>query len=306
MERPADLELGRLATPEEDEEYDEPEEEEKKVDQKGEDEEEKTEEKVTKEEKEPVVGEVVEEEEEEEEEEDVKKGEKVSLLEGRSSPPLSSANTSMNTSELPRVTETVVVLPNPYQASLVTQAAQARLSPPDPDIQLAEADLNPPHFRTRRLPSSNLTHLSSIHTVCGPRPARITAGCLLVLSLWAAFMLLIHMNKKIDNLSTTLESTNDKLKTMEEVSEEYRSQALQRLQNMGKLIHALKRRGRPPSTESGTISPLVPSKVHSLPPSKVNNLPPKSIPSSISTLPPLKSTTPEGDSWDDDESWSIW
>ena len=29
------------------------------------------------------------------------------------------------------------------------QAAQARLSPPDPDIQLAEADLNPPHFRTR-------------------------------------------------------------------------------------------------------------------------------------------------------------
>ena len=97
MERPADLELGRLATPEEDEEYDEPEEEEKKVDQKGEDEEEKTEEKVTKEEKEPVVGEVVE-EVEEEEEEDVKKGEKVSLLEGRSSPPLSSANTSMNTS----------------------------------------------------------------------------------------------------------------------------------------------------------------------------------------------------------------
>ena len=37
-------------------------------------------------------------EEEEEEEEDVKKGEKVSLLEGRASPPLSSANTSMNTS----------------------------------------------------------------------------------------------------------------------------------------------------------------------------------------------------------------
>ena len=29
------------------------------------------------------------------------------------------------------------------------QAAQARLSPPDPDIQLAEADLNPPHFRSR-------------------------------------------------------------------------------------------------------------------------------------------------------------
>merc|ERR1712012_1060549 len=149
MERPADLELGRLATPEEDEEFDEPEEE----------------------------------EEEEVDELDVKKGEKISLLEGRESPPLSSANTSMNTSELPRVTETVVVLPNPCQASLGTQAAQARLSPPDPDIQLA--DLNPPHFRTRRLPSS-------IHTVCGPRPARITAGCLLVLSLWAAFMLLIH------------------------------------------------------------------------------------------------------------------
>ena len=96
MERPAELELGRLATPEEDCEYDEPEEEEKKVEQK--EEEKETDETVTKEEKEQVAGEVEVEEEEEEEEEDVKKGEKVSLLEGRASPLLSSANTSMNTS----------------------------------------------------------------------------------------------------------------------------------------------------------------------------------------------------------------
>ena len=93
MERAAELELGRLATPEEDCEYDDPEEGEKKVEQK---EEKETDETVTKEEKGQAVGEV--EEEEEEEEEDVKKGEKVSLLEGRASPPLSSANTSMNTS----------------------------------------------------------------------------------------------------------------------------------------------------------------------------------------------------------------
>jgi len=291
MERPADLELGRLATPEEDEEFDEPEEEEEKLVDQGEEQEVvvRTEEKVVGEEKEHVEEE--EEEEEEEDEVDVKKGEKISLLEGRESPPLSSANTSMNTSELPRVTETVVVLPNPCQASLGTQAAQARLSPPDPDIQLA--DLNPPHFRTRRLPSSNLTQLSSIHTVCGPRPARITAGCLLVLSLWAAFMLLIHMNKKIDNLSTSLESTNDKLKTMEEVSEEYRSQSLQRLQNMGKLIHALKRRGRPLGTESATSSPP-PLPKFSPPPTA----PPSSFSSSSTILPPSKSATTEDDSWD--------
>ena len=94
MDRPADLELGRLATPEEDEEFDEPEEEEKLVDR-GEEQEVvvRTEEKVVGEEKEHV-----EEDEEEEEEVDVKKGEKISLLEGRESPPLSSANTSMNTS----------------------------------------------------------------------------------------------------------------------------------------------------------------------------------------------------------------
>jgi len=152
----------------------------------------------------------------------------------------------------------------------------------------------------RRLPSSNLTHLSSIHTVCGPRPARITAGCLLVLSLWAAFMLLIHMNKKIDNLSTSLESTNDKLKTMEEVNEDYRSQALQRLQNMGKMIHALKRRGRPhPGSESGTIPPLLPKM--NFPPSS-----PKPLPSTSSTSPPIKSTTAEDDSWDGDWSSSDW
>ena len=110
MERPAELELGRLATPEEDCESDDPEEkeEEKKVEQKEEQKEEEEEEKetdemVTKGEKEQAVGEVVEEEEEEEEEDDVKKGEKVSLLEGRASPPLSSANTSMNTSGENRV-----------------------------------------------------------------------------------------------------------------------------------------------------------------------------------------------------------
>ena len=98
MERPADLELGRLATPEEDEEFDEPEEEEEKVVDRGEEQEVvvRTEEKVVGEEKEHVEEE--EEEEEEEDELDVKKGEKISLLEGRESPPLSSANTSMNTS----------------------------------------------------------------------------------------------------------------------------------------------------------------------------------------------------------------
>ena len=96
MDRPADLELGRLATPEEDEEFDEPEEEEEKVVDRGEEQEVvvRTEEKVVGEDKEHVE----EEEEEEEDEVDVKKGEKISLLEGRESPPLSSANTSMNTS----------------------------------------------------------------------------------------------------------------------------------------------------------------------------------------------------------------
>ena len=97
MERPADLELGRLATPEEDEEFDEPEEEEEKLVDQGEEQEVvvRTEEKVVGEEKEHVEEE---EKEEEEDEVDVKKGEKISLLEGRESPPLSSANTSMNTS----------------------------------------------------------------------------------------------------------------------------------------------------------------------------------------------------------------
>jgi len=101
-----------------------------------------------------------------------------------------------------------------------------------------------------------------------------------------------HMNKKIDNLSTSLESTNEKLKTMEEVSEEYRSQALHRLQNMGKLIHALKRRGRPASSgsESGTTSPNLVSKLQHSSSQPI-------LPIS-STSPPIKSTTEE-----DDDGW---
>ena len=35
-------------------------------------------------------------------------------------------------------------------------------------------------------------------------------------------VMVLHLTFQIDNLSTSLESTNDKLKTMEEVSEEYR------------------------------------------------------------------------------------
>lgn len=212
---PGEVELGRLATPEEDCEDDEPEEEEEVV---------------VKEEMKSEDAEEV------EEEEDVKAEEKVSLLEGRGSPLPSSTGTSMNTQELPRVTETVVVLPNPYLPSLVTQGS-SRVSPPDPDIQLAEVEA--PVYRTRRVPSS-FTSPSSLHTVCGPRPARITAACLLVLSLWATFMLLIHINKKIDNLSSSLESTNEKLKTMEEMNEEFRSNSLQRLKSMGKLVHSLR------------------------------------------------------------------
>jgi len=197
-------------------------------------------------------------EEEEEVEEDAKNEEQVSLLEGRITP-LPNIITPCKT-EVPRTSGTVVVLP-----SSNLMATQARLATPDPDIQLAEVEA--PQCRTRRPTPSHLSQLSSIHTVCGPRPARITAACILVLSLWAAFMLLIHMNKKIDTLSSTLSLTNDKLKTMEEVNEDHKSQLMSRLHRMGRLIHSLRdpRQGKLHETDNLSQNPNLPSQTNSSP-----------------------------------------
>jgi len=218
---------------------------------------------------------------ENEEEEDMTNEERVSLLEGRTSP-----LPTQNNSELPRTASTVVILPG--SNLMVTQA---KLATTDPDIQLAEVDV--PQYRPRRSPPANMSHLSSIHTICGPKPAKITVACVLVLSLWAAFMLLIHMNKKIDTLSSSLTSTNDKLKTMEEVNEEYRSQIMSKLQRMSRVVHSL-REARVGKTIGKDPSPTK---------SRVPTVTTPSIP--LSSRHPPQQTTPSPSKTQDEDPFSF-
>merc|ERR1711890_58728 len=107
--------------------------------------------------------------------------------------------------------------------------------------------------------------------------------------------LLIHMNKKIDNLSSTLTSTNDKIKTMEEVSEEYRSQIMSKLQRMSRVVHSL-REGRAGRTMGKDPSPTK----SSLPPATIPSIPPSPRLPAVQTKPP-PSNTEEKDTFSFDD-----
>lgn len=137
---------------------------------------------------------------------------------------------------------------------------KVRLATPDPDIQLAEVEAvskRPECHRRRSLYSSYWAdnfQLSSIQTVCGPQPGKITVICVIVLSIWAAGMLLFHLNKKVDMLTSSLTETKDMIKTMEDSNMDYRSKSNMRIQKLNnkisKIITHIKTDGKSSSSES--------------------------------------------------------
>ena len=48
--------------------------------------------------------------------------------------------------------------------------------------------------------------------MCGPRPAKLTSICLGILSIWVMVVLIIHLDKKVSGVNTSLSYTEDKLK----------------------------------------------------------------------------------------------
>jgi len=74
--------------------------------------------------------------------------------------------------------------------------------------------------------------LSSIHSVCGPHPVKLTTICLVVLSIWAMVVLIIHLDKKVSVMNSSLSYTEDKLSTMEDTASSYRLKTHQRLHKM--------------------------------------------------------------------------
>ena len=114
-----------------------------------------------------------------------------------------------------------LIIPNPGH--------QLHVGPPssspsrDTDIQLARTD--PDSTRDRdmvwavTMPSRQQ---SSLQSVCGPKPAKLTTICLALLSIWAMVVLIVHLEKKVSAVSSSLSSTEDKLKSMEDTASSYR------------------------------------------------------------------------------------
>jgi len=78
--------------------------------------------------------------------------------------------------------------------------------------------------------------LSSIHSVCGPRPAKLTTICLLVLSIWVMVVLIIHLNMKVSLVTRSLSYTKDKLRSMEDTANSYRQVTQHRIKTIQRLL----------------------------------------------------------------------
>jgi len=120
-----------------------------------------------------------------------------------------------------------VIIPNPSHQLHVLTPSPSPSTNTDPDIQLARPD--PDKVWSVTMPP---THLSSLQSVCGPKPAKLTTICMAMLSIWAMVVLIIHLEKKVSAVSTTLSRTEEKLRTMEDSASSYRLKTHQRLQKM--------------------------------------------------------------------------
>ena len=63
---------------------------------------------------------------------------------------------------------------------------------------------------------------SSLQSVCGPAPAKVTTICMVLLSIWAMVVLIVHLEKKVSAVSSSLSSTEEKLRSMEDTASSYR------------------------------------------------------------------------------------
>jgi len=113
---------------------------------------------------------------------------------------------------------------------------------PCPDIQLARTQ---PECGKDSVWAVTMQRgqLSSIHSVCGPHPVKLTTICLVVLSIWAMVVLIIHLDKKVSVMNSSLSYTEDKLSTMEDTASSYRLKTHQRLHKMAtklrEILHTL-------------------------------------------------------------------
>jgi len=135
------------------------------------------------------------------------------------------------------------------------------------DIQLAEVETITEKNRksmdqkpSKVLNSSHQKYqISSLQTLCGPNPAKISTICVIVLSVWAAGMMLFHLNKKIDVLTTNMAETHENIKSMEDSQRAFRSFSSQREMRIQKRLTKILHSIRSDDTNNQISSPSLPN-----------------------------------------------
>merc|ERR1712107_458858 len=77
------------------------------------------------------------------------------------------------------------------------------------------------------------------YSVCGPRPIKVSVLCLLIISLWVLLVVIFHLDKKMNNVQTSLESTEEILRTMEDSSNIFRKNSAKQLRNLRDKVNHL-------------------------------------------------------------------
>jgi len=80
-------------------------------------------------------------------------------------------------------------------------------------------------------------------SVCGPSPLRVSVICIILISFWILLVFIMHLDKKVTNVQTSLENTEELLDTMENSAAAYRRSSFKKMKNLhekiGHLINLL-------------------------------------------------------------------
>jgi len=74
--------------------------------------------------------------------------------------------------------------------------------------------------------------VSSLQAMCGHKPAKLTALCLVVLTIWSMVVLIIHLDRKVSEVGISVEITQEKLRTLKESDSIYRRRTQTMLDKM--------------------------------------------------------------------------
>jgi len=133
----------------------------------------------------------------------------------------------------------------------------------DSDIQLAEPRRSSSSVSVVGLGGAPTT--TGLRALCGPQPGKISLICLVVLSIWASWIFIIHLNKELSEMALQLEESNGDVKALELSAVAFRLQSESRINKLQNQIHTLvkrrkdsvsarnARKNRPKLTPSGKL-----------------------------------------------------